>query len=345
MTEAAPNTQGRRRRRRRLRVASAMTAGVVVVVGAFFLTTAYTGFPGPGAMRRYPVADLDELAQRINTTCGTGDSVASVDRLRSRVHVDGRGVSPDRGRQAIAFTTSQERALTDYPAWGAVAGDCTVPARGDPMPPPMACGGMCAPPGAAPPTTLSVICTVEGPLLDSDTVQVGPQGVHVEYRNPTDVSTNVMIGSDDGFGAGTSGHLLGPGQSAVFDEATPPGRATVGCGQTRATASTASVALVDPNGYYGVASLDLQCGGGGQAVVDLASTTPVPSAEAGLERVLSADALADHDVTPSGYVGAEPRNYAVQRDGVTVAVAGYQTTPGGLLLVELHACSAALLHR
>ena len=148
----AVNALARRRRRSRIRMTMAVLTLSVVALGAFFAVTGYTGFPGPGALHRYPGEDLDELARRINAACG--DSVASVDRLRSRVSVDVGGISADRGGRGIAFMVPAERDLTNYGPWRTLVSDCGVPARGDPIPPPMTCG-MCGPPrtstGTGPP--------------------------------------------------------------------------------------------------------------------------------------------------------------------------------------------------
>ncbi len=88
-----PNTRARRRRDRRARQAVLVAVVVMIVVGGFLTTTSVTGFPGPGAIHRYPIPDLQDLANRINRTTCSGDRdwapapVASVDWLRSRVHL------------------------------------------------------------------------------------------------------------------------------------------------------------------------------------------------------------------------------------------------------------------
>ncbi len=88
----------------RTRVARVVVSLVAVVAG-FAAVTAVTGFPGPGALRRYPYGDLNNLADRANaemdfpTTCPTPSDQpaeapsrqahppAEVDVLRSRVRV------------------------------------------------------------------------------------------------------------------------------------------------------------------------------------------------------------------------------------------------------------------
>ncbi len=105
-------------------------AATLVFVGAFVVVTGFTGFPGPGFLRRFPTADLQDLVDRINddpfcngvgniTTDGEPrDPTASIDRLRSRVHlshpwtvlldradatmVDGRPDEPDGPHSAPA---------------------------------------------------------------------------------------------------------------------------------------------------------------------------------------------------------------------------------------------------
>lgn len=70
-----------------------------MVVVLLFLVTTFTGFPGPGSLRRYSYASLRDLADRANAEmdyiygCGgapmarVNHPVASVDLLRSRVWV------------------------------------------------------------------------------------------------------------------------------------------------------------------------------------------------------------------------------------------------------------------
>ncbi len=64
----------------------------IAVIGGFFVMTAWTGLAGPGGARRYPVADLQHLADQINHSddCGLPGGpkpVATVDWFRSRVHL------------------------------------------------------------------------------------------------------------------------------------------------------------------------------------------------------------------------------------------------------------------
>lgn len=57
--------------------------------------TLLVGFPGPGALRRYPVTDLNSLADRINRSAHSGPfapcvppgDIATVDIVASRVVV------------------------------------------------------------------------------------------------------------------------------------------------------------------------------------------------------------------------------------------------------------------
>jgi hypothetical protein len=65
----------------------------VLVVGVAL--TLLVGFPGPGGLRRYPVADLNSLADRINrsahsgpyASCSPPGDIATVDLVASRVVV------------------------------------------------------------------------------------------------------------------------------------------------------------------------------------------------------------------------------------------------------------------
>jgi hypothetical protein len=95
-----PGPKGQSRRR-----VIAVVVVALLLVGAvtgFLVVTGYTGFPGPGALRRYPTRDLEALANRINgLSCGvyatpvepgsewSPPAIATVDRLRSRVHLRG----------------------------------------------------------------------------------------------------------------------------------------------------------------------------------------------------------------------------------------------------------------
>jgi hypothetical protein len=65
---------------------------MVLALATFVVVTSSTGFPGPGPLRRYPTWELEAVADRINQSdCAAATSgrtpVASVDRLRSRVHL------------------------------------------------------------------------------------------------------------------------------------------------------------------------------------------------------------------------------------------------------------------
>jgi hypothetical protein len=95
-----PNTRGRDRRQARIRAVLAAIAAGVVACGAFVVITGYTGFPGPGSLRRYPNSELQALADQINALhCVDGSVVpppapltvpiasAYVDRLASRVRI------------------------------------------------------------------------------------------------------------------------------------------------------------------------------------------------------------------------------------------------------------------
>ena len=77
-----------RRTARRVVAAIAVAVGVVVT---FFGVTTFTGFPGPGPLRRYPASDLNRVADRINAADGVGSHArsATVDLLRSQVELHG----------------------------------------------------------------------------------------------------------------------------------------------------------------------------------------------------------------------------------------------------------------
>ena len=57
---------------------------VAVVLTVSAVTVTYTGLPGPGPLHRYPLSDLQALADRVN---GSVPGAASVDLLRSRVRI------------------------------------------------------------------------------------------------------------------------------------------------------------------------------------------------------------------------------------------------------------------
>lgn len=94
-----PNNQGYAHEGPGLPVPGWVVATVVVVVALAGLSL-LTGVPGPGALRRYPVAELNETAERINRaaisssasagvrTAGEVDGPAQVDLWRSRVIVN-----------------------------------------------------------------------------------------------------------------------------------------------------------------------------------------------------------------------------------------------------------------
>jgi len=193
--------------------------------------------------------------------------------------------------------------------------------------------------GADAPTALTVVCTVDGPALNSDIVQVGPAGLPVEWRNDTAAPVHVLISTKVGLGGG-SGTVVGVEGRVNQVVLVPPGPATIECGADSASGRSVDVTLADPQGLY--SSIELDCGSGGQVVVDLTGDGPVvSSAEDALRNLLSDDALADHDVAPAGYPQADPRQYVVRRDGKVVARPGFRVTPEGLVVVELSACEGA----
>ena len=83
--------------------------------------------------------------------------------------------------------------------------------------------------GADAPTALTVVCTTDGPVVNSDIVQVGPAGLPVEWRNDTDGPASFFMAGVDGTGGGTGGMVLsGARENHVL--AIPPGRVAVECG-------------------------------------------------------------------------------------------------------------------
>jgi hypothetical protein len=206
--------------------------------------------------------------------------------------------------------------------------------------------------GADAPTSLTVTCTADGPVLSSTVVQAGPDGVAVEYRNAVGDATGFSIGAGDGTGR-ASGGALASDQVLTRVEAVPPGPATVKCISPASNireASGTSVTIVDPNQLYRPAELD--CDGGGQVVVDFDGTAdPVGAPEDALADLLDDAALADHDVEAAGYPGVVPRPFVVRQGGRTVALPGFVVVdddhdgnPEGYRLVELTACADALRH-
>lgn len=92
----------------RVPVPTWLVVTVIVLAGLVGLSL-ITGFPGPGALRRYPLSDLNEVADRINnraarngtTADAFGGEPAEVDLVTSRVRVSvtvdvcGMGFSSD----------------------------------------------------------------------------------------------------------------------------------------------------------------------------------------------------------------------------------------------------------
>ena len=80
-------------RPRRLRRVVATLAGVIGTIIVLFALTSATGLPGPGALRRYPPADLNRVADKINhaahndsfAPCYGPEDIATVDPIKSRV--------------------------------------------------------------------------------------------------------------------------------------------------------------------------------------------------------------------------------------------------------------------
>jgi hypothetical protein len=108
-------------RRRRL---AALAGAVVAVAVLFVVVTAFTGFPGPGPLRRYRASELRELVDAIHEAAGPqrtpddcwrslepdydaseGRPIATIDWVRSRVVVgiraDIRGRVHPRTREAV----------------------------------------------------------------------------------------------------------------------------------------------------------------------------------------------------------------------------------------------------
>ena len=196
--------------------------------------------------------------------------------------------------------------------------------------------------GADAPTALTVVCTVDGPALNSDIVQVGPAGLPVEWRNDTAAPVHVLISTKVGLGGG-SGTVVGVEGRVNQVVLVPPGPATIECGADSASGRSVDVTLADPQGLY--SSIELDCGSGGVTIADLSGDGPaVAAAEDALGNLLSDGALADHDVRPAGYPQTDPRQYVVRQGGRIVARPGFRVDPGGLVLVELEACSDALRH-
>ena len=110
--EASARTDGRPPSRRRTgpSVAVVLIAAALAVVGVAVLVT-YTGLPGPGPLRRYPLHDLQSLADRFNRA---DRGAASVDLLHARVRVNAIVLScpnllvgPDR-KPAPQFSASDQ---------------------------------------------------------------------------------------------------------------------------------------------------------------------------------------------------------------------------------------------
>jgi hypothetical protein len=72
---------------------------------AFIASTFVVGFPGPGPTRRYPLRDLEALAEKTNQICGTRNGRAEVDLLSSRVNYFG-GVPADLSEDEAAMLGS-----------------------------------------------------------------------------------------------------------------------------------------------------------------------------------------------------------------------------------------------
>jgi len=113
-----PNTTARQRREQRIRRTWVSVIVGALLAGSFVLVTGQTGFPGPGPLRRYPDADLGALAERINGSAacygsfGPQEPIASVDRLRSRVHLS---------EPQWVVLAPQDRPMVDDPPNGAMS--------------------------------------------------------------------------------------------------------------------------------------------------------------------------------------------------------------------------------
>ena len=83
-TEGPEATSPGARTPRRNRVPLVLLCLLIVATG-FAITVTYTGLPGPGALRRYPLHDLQSLSDRFNRA---DPGAASVDLLHSRVRVN-----------------------------------------------------------------------------------------------------------------------------------------------------------------------------------------------------------------------------------------------------------------
>jgi hypothetical protein len=107
-------------RRRRWRIAALVASLVVLILVAYGITTV-TGLPGPGPIRRYPVADLDALTVRINHVFPGCEQLhtpplAYVDTLRSRVILRASWTLP------VLKLSASDRAMIEAPPLNAGSG-------------------------------------------------------------------------------------------------------------------------------------------------------------------------------------------------------------------------------
>jgi hypothetical protein len=97
---------------------------IVLLVPLYLVVTSYTGAPGPGYLHRYRSADLHALADHINretsiNQCHRPEQVATVDWLRSRVHLSRSFPGPPAGAVATSYAnpmlTASQLAMLDDP--------------------------------------------------------------------------------------------------------------------------------------------------------------------------------------------------------------------------------------
>jgi hypothetical protein len=111
-------------RSRASRIVRVLVTAVVVAVLGFGITL-FTGFPGPGPARRFPIHDLRRLADEINQdgsrwACNREDApTAAVDLLRSRVVIDWHGHAA-----ASTFAAEDQAMIDDEPHYSTLA--CAV---------------------------------------------------------------------------------------------------------------------------------------------------------------------------------------------------------------------------
>jgi len=97
---------------------------VFIAVLVFVALTLVTGFPGPGALRRYPRHDLDDLVERMNAEADLSVLCSVTEQKGPSVHVDvirSRVVVDRAGALAAPLTPDEQAMVVGEPLYRAVS--------------------------------------------------------------------------------------------------------------------------------------------------------------------------------------------------------------------------------